>query len=194
MTLFSTFALAYFFGSIPFGLLLSQAAGLGDIRTIGSGNIGATNVLRSGRKGLALLTLLFDAGKGAAAVMLAQMLYPSDYAPLAALFAVVGHVFPVWLQFQGGKGVATAIGALIALNWVLGAAVCALWLLAFLFTRTSSLASLIAIGWSGAAAYVMDDFLAAILCLCLAAIITFTHHTNIKRLLAGNEPVFRSVK
>lgn len=189
-SIIATAIIAYLLGSIPFGLLLAKAAGLGDIRQIGSGNIGATNVMRTGSKGLGLLTLLLDGGKGFFAVWLAGHFYGGDVQPVAGLFAVVGHVFPVWLSFKGGKGVATAIGVLLGLNWLLGAIVCGAWLLVFLATRFSSLSSLIALGFSAAAAYVIDTYTVALLCLSLAALIVFTHRANIRRLLEGREHRF----
>src|SRR5262249_54386624 len=127
IAILASFVIGYGLGSVPFGLLLMRATGGGDLRKTGSGNIGATNVMRTGHRLLGLLTLLFDAGKGAAAVWLIAHFYWPEVAPLAGLIAVVGHVFPVWLRFKGGKGVATAIGVFFALNWQLGAMVCALW-------------------------------------------------------------------
>jgi glycerol-3-phosphate acyltransferase PlsY len=188
---FGAFALAYLLGSIPFGLLVTRAAGLGDVRSIGSGNIGATNVMRTGHKTLGVLTLLLDLGKGFAAIELARLIYFCEFTALTGLFAVLGHVFPVWLRFKGGKGVATAIGVLLALNVALGAAVCAIWLATFAITRISSLSSIMAIGYSSIAAYVLTDELVALLCLTLAALIVFTHRANIKRLLQGTEASFR---
>ena len=188
---FGAFALAYLLGSIPFGLLVTRAAGLRDLRLIGSGNIGATNVLRTGYKGLAILTLLLDLGKGFAAIQLAQLIYFCQFTAITGLFAVLGHVFPVWLRFKGGKGVATALGVLIALDPLLGAVVCALWLATFALMRISSLASLMAIGYSAIVAYVLTDEVTALLCLTLAVLLVFTHRTNIARLLAGTEPTFR---
>ncbi len=187
-----TFVLAYGLGSIPFGLLLTKAAGLGDLRRIGSGNIGATNVLRSGHKFLAFLTLLLDGGKGWAAVILTDFTYSHSLAPAAGFFAVLGHIFPVWLSFKGGKGVATTLGVFLALNWVFGVVVCAMWLSVFAFTRISSLAAIISIGYSSVAAYLLDDYMTALLCLNLAVLIIFTHTGNIKRLLQGTEHHFRS--
>ncbi len=191
METLGTFALAYLLGSIPFGLLVTRAAGLGDVRKVGSGNIGATNVLRTGHKGLAALTLLLDFGKGFAAVILARLLYHCDYPTLAGLFAVIGHVFPVWLRFKGGKGVATAIGVLFALNPLLAGIVCLTWLALFAATRFSSLSSITSIGISGVIAYLLHDEMTSMLCLALAALIVFTHRANIQRLLAGTEPAFR---
>lgn len=184
---------AYLLGSIPFGLIVTRLAGLGDIRAVGSGNIGATNVMRTGHKGLAIATLALDASKGIAAVIFAGQYFGHNTVHAAALFAVLGHVFPVWLGFKGGKGVATTLGVIFALNWLLGLAVCALWLLAFLFTRFSSVASMMAIGWSAAAAYVLADEITAMLCLALAALIIFTHRENIARLLSGAEQGFSKI-
>jgi glycerol-3-phosphate acyltransferase PlsY len=177
----------YLLGSIPFGLVLTRLAGLGDVRKIGSGNIGATNVLRTGHKGLAAATLLLDAGKGAAAVLLAKLWGP-DMALVAAFGAVVGHLFPVWLAFKGGKGVATTLGALLALSLPLGAASCLLWLLVAAVFRYSSLAALVAV----AAAPVISWFLLADLQMvqltgALALLVWLRHHENIRRLLSGQE-------
>jgi len=188
--LFGTFALSYALGSIPFGLLLTRAAGIKNLRSIGSGNIGATNVMRTGRTGLAAATLLLDGLKGAAAVLVAQYAYNQDFAPIAGLCAILGHIFPVWLHFKGGKGVATTIGVLFALNWMLGATVCLMWLGVFVLTRTSSLAAMLSIGFSAIAAYLLDSYLTALLCLCLAGLIVFTHRANIVRLIDGTEGKF----
>ena len=178
----------YLLGSIPFGLLLTRLAGLGDIRKLGSGNIGATNVLRSGRKGLAAATLLLDGGKGAAAVLLAGNWGP-DVQLMAGLGALGGHLYPVWLRFRGGKGMATALGLLLALAWPVGLAACATWLLVAGLLRTSSLATLLAIAaaplyawWFGGDPQLTQ--FAAI----LAAFVWLRHHANIARLLKGQEP------
>ena len=145
--------LGYLLGSIPFGLLLTRISGLGDIRGIGSGNIGATNVLRTGRKGLAAATLVLDGLKGAAAVLIARaLLYDQDTALLAGLAAVLGHLFPIWLRFKGGKGVATGLGVLVAAAWPIGVAACAVWLLVAGLARVSSLASLAAFSFAPFAA------------------------------------------
>jgi acyl phosphate:glycerol-3-phosphate acyltransferase len=189
--LIGTFTIAYFLGSIPFGLLLTKLAGLGDIRSIGSGNIGATNVMRTGNKLLGITTLLLDAAKGVFAIMITQYLYGPDYALLAAIFVVIGHVFPVWLHFKGGKGVATTIGVFIGLSWILGAAVCGLWLIAFVWMRISSLASLLSIGYSSILAYVIVGDISALICLTLAMLILFTHRSNIERLMTGTEYMFK---
>jgi glycerol-3-phosphate acyltransferase PlsY len=189
--------LGYLLGSIPFGLVLTKAAGLGDIRKIGSGNIGATNVLRTGHKGLALATLLLDGGKGAAAVLIAGIFDPT-LAVLAGGGAMLGHIFPVWLGFNGGKGVATALGTLLAVMWPVGVLCCLIWLLmAFLF-RMSSLASLTSVaaapvlGWalSGVPIFgmVWTDLPRAGLALFIAVLVFIRHHANIRRLLAGTEP------
>lgn len=185
--IFETFSFAYLLGSIPFGLLLTRAAGLKDIRQIGSGNIGATNVMRAGLKKIGILTLLLDAGKGYLAVWLAQYMFNANYANLAGFFVVIGHVFTVWLRFKGGKGVATTIGVFFALDWLLGLTVCAMWLVAFLFIRISSVSSILSICYSAIAAYLVSEGGTAILCLSLAGLIIFTHRGNIKRLLEGTE-------
>jgi glycerol-3-phosphate acyltransferase PlsY len=190
--IFLTIVLAYLLGSIPFGLLLTRAFGLGDVRKIGSGNIGATNVMRTGKKGLGVAVLLLDAGKGFAAVWLAQYFYNDSIAPIAGLCAVLGHIFPVWLKFKGGKGVATALGVFFAINPVFGVAICLMWLAIFSITRTSSVSSLMAIGYSPIIAYLMDgDYGTALLCLNIAVLIVFTHRGNIRRLLSGKEHSFK---
>jgi len=189
--LFATFALSYFLGSIPFGLILTRLAGLGDIRNVGSGNIGATNVMRTGRKGLGVLTLLLDGGKGTAAVLLIRYTYSDNLALLAGFSAVIGHIFPIWLNFKGGKGVATTVGVFFGLHWLLGLSVCVIWLLAFAFMRISSLASMLSIGYSPIAAYLISGDVVALLCLILAALVLFTHRRNIERLLEGTEYNFK---
>lgn len=186
-----TFAIAYFLGSIPFGLILTKISGAGDLRSIGSGNIGATNVLRTGRKGLALSTLLFDMLKGVAAVFITRYIYGEDVAMLAALFVVLGHVFPIWLRFHGGKGVATTFGAFFALNWVFGLIVCAIWIAVFFITRFSSLSAIMSICYSPVIAYLLDGYLTALLCLSIAGVIIFSHRHNIMRLISGTELSFR---
>ncbi len=192
--LFGTFLLSYLLGSIPFGLLITRAAGLGDVRKIGSGNIGATNVMRTGHKGLGALTLLCDTAKGLTATGIAALLYGESIAAMAGFIAVLGHIFPVWLRLRGGKGVATALGVLLALSPPVTLAVCAMWLIVFAVTRVSSLAALIALGYSPIAAYLLADDVLTLLCFCLAALILFTHRGNIKRLLQGNEGSFQRKK
>ncbi len=177
----------YLLGSIPFGLVLSRLAGLGDIRKIGSGNIGATNVLRSGRKGLAALTLLLDGGKGAVAVLAAGTMGP-DMAVLAGAGAVLGHVFPPWLRFRGGKGVATALGVLLAAAWPVGLLACASWLAVVGLFRYSSLAALAALAAAPAYAWWLADPQRAELAGFIAVLVWLRHIGNIRRLLSGNEP------
>jgi glycerol-3-phosphate acyltransferase PlsY len=188
--LFGICAIAYLIGSIPFGLLLTRAFGVGDIRSIGSGNIGATNVMRTGRKGLAVATLLLDLSKGAAAVFLARYTYDDDVAVVAGLFAVLGHIFPVWLRFKGGKGVATILGVFFAINWFFALIICGIWLAVFLATRCSSLSAIISICYSPVFAYLLDGYLTSILSLILSGIIIYTHRGNLARLISGTEPAF----
>lgn len=192
--LFGTFIIAYTIGSIPFGMILTRLFGYGDIRNIGSGNIGATNVFRTGNKFLGVLTLLCDAGKGVAAVYLCRYYYGAEYAELAALFVVFGHIFPVWLKFKGGKGVATAMGVFMALNWILAASVVFLWVAVFVITRISSISALVSIGYSSIMAYVLDSYMTALLCLCISTLIIFSHRNNIIRLMIGTEPSFKTKK
>lgn len=180
----------YLLGSVPFGLVLTRLAGLGDIRRLGSGNIGTTNVLRTGRRDLALLTLLLDGGKGAAAVLVASQWGP-DMALFAGGGAMLGHLFPVWLAFRGGKGVATGLGVLLALAWPVGAVACAVWLgIAALF-RFSSLAALLAFAAAPAAAWHLADRQLAQFALLLAVLVWARHHANIRRLLRGEESRIR---
>ncbi|MEJ0015412.1 MAG: glycerol-3-phosphate 1-O-acyltransferase PlsY [Acetobacteraceae bacterium] len=180
--------LGYLLGSIPFGLLLTQAAGLGDIRRIGSGNIGATNVLRTGNKGLAAATLLLDAAKGALAVLLAAGLGGREAVLWAGIGAVVGHAFPVWLGFRGGKAVATAYGVLIAAAWPAGLCAGAVWLAVAALARISSLAALASFAAAPILAAILADAAAVKLALVIAVLVFVRHHTNIRRLLAGTEP------
>lgn len=179
--------LGYLLGSIPFGLLLTKAAGFGDIRTIGSGNIGATNVLRTGNKKLALATLLLDGGKGAGAAVIAAHFDPR-LGIIAGGAALLGHLFPVWLRFKGGKGVATTLGTLLAINWMVGIAVCVTWLIIAFSFRISSLAALVAIALSPLYAYLLGTPAQIVLAAFAAVLVWVRHHENIGRLLKGNEP------
>ena len=199
-----TFIMAYLFGSIPFGLLLTRAAGLGDIRLIGSGNIGATNVLRTGNKGLAAATLVLDASKAIVAVLVARTLLHNPGVPiggdaaiplyLAAFAVFLGHCFPIWLNFKGGKGVAVMIGSLLALSWPVGLIFCAVWLVIAFTRKMSSLAALTAAATAPIFAYVVvDEWLAAAVSV-LAILLFFQHRTNIARLIAGTEPKIGSDK
>ncbi len=188
--------LGYLLGSIPFGLVLTRAAGLGDIRAIGSGNIGATNVLRTGNKGLALATLLLDGGKGAAAVLLARAFAGEESAALiAGVAAVFGHNFPVWLKFKGGKGVATTLGTMLAVAPYVGLAACLTWLGVALIFRYSSLAALIALALAPLYAELMvHDHWVALAFLALAALGWIRHRANLARLKRGEEPKIRAKK
>ncbi len=188
--------LGYLSGSIPFGLLLARLAGLGDVRRIGSGNIGATNVLRTGSKKLAALTLLLDALKGYLPVALAGWLIgpnygvaPAQAAALAGAGAFLGHVFPVWLKFRGGKGVATFIGVLFGLHWGLGLAFIGIWLLVAVLFRISSLSALVAAAAMPLITPLLaDNATTSTVVILLAIAIFLTHHANIRRLIAGEEP------
>lgn len=185
--------LGYLLGSIPFGLVIVKAAGLGDIRAIGSGNIGATNVLRTGRKDLAAATLLLDSGKAAIALLVARFVFNSEEAGfIAGGAAYLGHCFPVWLKFQGGKGVATFFGVLLAGLPLIGVACGALWILTAFIFRFSSLAGLVAAAAAPVLAFVLRDperwFAPVGFCAFLAVLIFIRHHANISRLLKGTEP------
>lgn len=206
------YLLAYLIGSIPFGLVVTRLAGLGDIRKIGSGNIGATNVLRTGSKKLAVLTLLLDGGKGLAAVLIVKYLiapyilaanaytdcvagpcftYEKDVIPLAAavgFFALLGHVFPVWLKFKGGKGVATILGVALAFNFWIGLGACLTWLIMAFTLRYSSLSALVAVTTLPGFAWYLGqpEYIPALA--LMAALVIKRHHENIQRLVAGTEP------
>jgi glycerol-3-phosphate acyltransferase PlsY len=207
--LIAAFVFGYLLGSIPFGLLLTKAAGLGDVRSIGSGNIGATNVLRTGNKKLAALTLLLDALKGTAAVLVAQwvflLLLPGQPDPIppagqgeenfnalpvlaAGLGAFLGHLFPVWLGFKGGKGVATYIGVLLGAAWKLALVFCAIWLIVAFTARYSSLSALVAAVVTPIAAWFMHSHALGLLAALMSLLLLWKHRTNIARLIAGEEP------
>ncbi|MTH62968.1 glycerol-3-phosphate 1-O-acyltransferase PlsY [Paracoccus shanxieyensis] len=188
MSLILWAAIGYLLGSIPFGIVITRALGLGDLRQIGSGNIGATNVLRTGNKPAALATLLLDSGKGAIAVLLARWLAGPDAALIAGAAAFLGHLFPVWLGFRGGKGVATFLGTLLALDWRLGLTACGLWLLAALIGRISSLSALVAAALTPFVALWLDGWNMAAVTAFMAILIFIRHHANITRIMAGTEP------
>jgi acyl phosphate:glycerol-3-phosphate acyltransferase len=180
--------IGYLLGSIPFGMVLTRLMGLGNLREIGSGNIGATNVLRTGSKMAAALTLLLDGAKGAVAVLLARAMAGEDAAQLAALAAMLGHCYPVWLRFQGGKGVATFIGLILALAWPVGLVVCLTWLVAAAAGKISSLAALAAAGVSTVWMVLLGRGDLLILGIILTLLIFWRHRANIARLRAGTEP------
>jgi len=188
MTLLLLCAFAYLLGAIPFGVVITRLAGLGDIRAIGSGNIGATNVLRTGRKGLAAATLLLDGGKGWLAVFWAQQ-YGHGGVALVALAVFLGHLYPFWLGFKGGKGVATGLGVFYALAWPLGAASCALWLATALIFRFSSLAALVAYAAAPLLAWYFSHQIKDVVVVgIIAALVFWRHRANIQRLMTGEEP------
>ena len=178
----------YLLGSVPFGLVITRALGLGDLRQIGSGNIGATNVLRTGNKEAALATLLLDSGKGAIAVLLARHFGGETAATLPGGAAFLGHCFPIWLRFKGGKGVATFLGTVIALNWPLGLIACTTWALTAAITRISSLSALLAAALAPVFAWGLGRTDIAAVAAFMAVLIFIRHHANISRLLAGTEP------
>lgn len=179
---------AYLLGSVPFGLLTARLMGLGDIRQIGSGNIGATNVLRTGNKLAAALTLILDAGKGVAAVLVARAAFGEDAAQLAGLAAFVGHIFPVYLGFKGGKGVATFLGIMLALDWRVGALCCATWLVVALIARISSLAALMSAALTSLWLFILNQGHMLFLVVILTILVYARHAQNLRRLKAGTEP------
>lgn len=178
----------YLLGSIPFGIVIARVFGLGNLRDIGSGNIGATNVLRTGNKTAALLTLILDSGKGAAAVLIARALAAEDAVQLAGTAAFLGHCFPIWLKFKGGKGVATFLGLLLAYFFPLGLAACATWAATAAIMRISSLSALTAALLSPVWAALLGLPQAVAMCVALATLIFIRHRPNIDRLVAGTEP------
>jgi glycerol-3-phosphate acyltransferase PlsY len=179
--------IGYVLGSIPFGLIVTWLGGAGDLRAIGSGNIGTTNVLRTGRRGLAALTLLLDAGKGVAAVLIARHVAP-DSAALAATAAFLGHLYPAWLRFHGGKGVATNLGIALAMDWRIGIAAALAWLGGALVTRYSSIGGMSSAIAAPVAAAAMGRFDLALMFLAFSLLVLWKHRGNIERLLAGSEP------
>ena len=190
MTLLRAALLGYVLGSVPYGLILTKAAGLGDIRAIGSGNIGATNVLRTGNKALAAATLVLDALKGVVALLLARWLWGEDAALVAGVAAMAGHAFPVWLGFNGGKGVATGAGVLLAAQWWLGLAALAVWFAVAFATRISSAGALAACVAAPVVALIFGDAKLALFAAALGGFIAWRHKANIARLIAGTEPRF----
>jgi acyl phosphate:glycerol-3-phosphate acyltransferase len=181
-------ALSYLLGSIPFGVVITRALGLGDLRQIGSGNIGATNVLRTGSKVAAAATLVLDAAKGAMAVLIARAWVGEDAAQLAALASFLGHLYPVWLGFRGGKGVATFFGTLLALDWRVGLACCVAWVVVAAATRISSLSALVASALALVWLPVFGQGQMLVLALVLVGLIFLRHRANLKRLRDGTEP------
>lgn len=194
MPLIYAVVLGYLCGSVPFGLLLTRAAGLGDIRTIGSGNIGATNVLRTGNRWVAAATLVLDAAKAALPVLVARYYWGEQAAMVAAIGAFLGHCFPAWLNFKGGKGVAVMIGSLLALSWPVGLIFCGVWLIIAFAQKVSSLAALTAGATAPIFAYVVvNEWLAGAVAV-MAVLLFFQHRENIARLMAGTEPKIGSEK
>ena len=198
MTLWQTpaliMALGYILGSIPFGIILTRLGGAGDLRAIGSGNIGATNVLRTGRKGLAAATLLLDLGKGAAAVMLGEAMLPGGGGAMAGVMAFIGHCYPVWLRFAGGKGVATMMGVCLALAWPVGLVFAAVWIGMLFLTRISSAGGMSAAASAPVAAFFGGLPELFIPCAAMAAVVLWRHRANISRLIKGEEPRIGSKK
>ena len=191
------YLIAYLIGSIPFGLVVGKFAKIGDIRTVGSGNIGATNMMRAGGKKLAALVLILDMLKGVVAVLLSQQFaenfayMPQGIIAISALLVVAGHIFPIWLKFKGGKGVATALGAFLAINLYLGAGFIAVWLVVFYFSKTSSIAAVAAISASAIISYFQLDFIYFITIFAIASLVIYRHKENILRLIKGEEKGFK---
>lgn len=183
----SALVLGYLLGSIPFGVLLTRAAGAGDLRQIGSGNIGATNVLRTGRKGLAAATLLLDAAKGAVAILLSEYLFPG-HGVVAAAGAFLGHLYPVWLGFKGGKGVATLMGIVLALHWPSAMVYAVVWIGLLAMVRISSVAGMLAAVSAPVSAAFFGKFDIVLLLLALGLLVLWKHRENIDRLMSGTEP------
>jgi|TARA_B110000093_G_scaffold181942_1_gene227210 glycerol-3-phosphate acyltransferase PlsY len=186
LTLWAT--IGYLLGSIPFGMVVASMMNLGNLRDIGSGNIGATNVLRTGNKKAAALTLIFDAAKGAVALLLARNFAGEDAAQLAAVMAMLGHCFPIWLKFNGGKGVATFLGIMLAYSFPVGAACCAAWLIGAFLWRISSMGALVSAATSTFLLVGMGEGTALFMGIFLTLMVFFRHRENIKRIRAGTEP------
>ncbi|MDB4198347.1 glycerol-3-phosphate 1-O-acyltransferase PlsY [Ascidiaceihabitans sp.] len=186
LTLWAT--IGYLLGSIPFGMVVARMMNLGNLRDIGSGNIGATNVLRTGNKKAAALTLIFDAAKGAIVLLLARNFAGEDAAQLAAVMAMLGHCFPIWLKFNGGKGVATFLGIMLAYSFPIGAACCAAWLIGAFIWRISSMGALISAAASTFLLIGMGEGTALFMGIFLTLMVFFRHRENIKRIRAGTEP------
>ncbi len=180
--------LSYLLGSVPFGLVITRALGLGDLRKIGSGNIGATNVLRTGNKPAALATLVLDAGKGGIAVLITRMLVGEGAAQIAGLCAFLGHLYPIWLGFKGGKGVATFLGTMLALAWPVGLACCAVWAVVAAVTRISSLSALVSAASAGIWLLVFGQGQLLVLVFVLTLLVYIKHWPNLQRIKAGTEP------
>ncbi len=188
LLLLLTAVLSYLLGSVPFGVVITRALGLGDLRQIGSGNIGATNVLRTGNKRAAFATLILDAAKGGVAVLIARAMVGEDAAQVGGLAAFLGHLYPVWLGFKGGKGVATFLGILLALAWPAGLAACATWLVVAAVSRISSLSALAAAALAPVWLWWLGDTSMVLLAALLALLVFVRHSANIARIRAGNEP------
>ncbi len=189
VALLAAVVVGYLLGSIPFGVIVTRAAGVGDVRNIGSGNIGATNVLRTGRRDLALITLLADAGKAMLAVVILRAIYGEDAGAVAGAAAFTGHLFPVWLGFKGGKGVATFFGVMLTINWEIGIISGALWILTAAIFRMSSLAALVAVALTPLVMLALGQPMAFLVAALFMGLLIFLRHdANIRRLLAGQEP------
>lgn len=189
VALLAAVVVGYLLGSVPFGVIVTRAAGVGDVRNIGSGNIGATNVLRTGRRDLALITLLADAGKAMLAVVILRAIYGEDAGAVAGAAAFTGHLFPVWLGFKGGKGVATFFGVMLTINWEIGIISGALWILTAAIFRMSSLAALVAVALTPLVMLALGQPMAFLVAALFMGVLIFVRHdANIRRLLAGQEP------
>ena len=187
-TIIAVASLAYLMGSIPFGMVIVKVMGLGNLREIGSGNIGATNVLRTGNKLAAFLTVVFDAGKGVVAVLLASCFFGETAAQIAGIFAFLGHLYPIWLKFKGGKGVAVFLGILLAINFWAGLVICLSWLATAIVVRISSASALVASVLAPVWLYLIDTKSGVLMATMLAILIWIKHIENIKRILQGTEP------